>query len=42
MADDHPKEETYSEEETKQRAASALQRVLATPHRPHKKPEKRG
>ncbi len=28
--------ETYSEDETKARAAAALQRMLATPHKPHK------
>ena len=28
--------ETYSEDETQARAAAALQRMLATPHRPHK------
>jgi hypothetical protein len=36
MAND-PKEETYSEEETKLRAAAALHRMLATPHKPHKR-----
>lgn len=35
MAD--PKsEETYSEEETKRRAAATLKVMLATPHKPHK------
>ena len=29
-------EDTYSEEETKARAAAALQRMLATPHKPQK------
>jgi hypothetical protein len=31
-----PNEEIFSEEETKARAAAALQRMLATPHKPHK------
>jgi len=31
-----PQDETYSEEETEARAAAALQRMLATPHKPHK------
>jgi hypothetical protein len=35
MAGD-PKEETYSEEETKRRADAALKRMLQTPHKPHK------
>ncbi|MBX7514829.1 hypothetical protein K3179_09765 [Qipengyuania sp. GH38] len=29
--------ETYSEEETKARREAALKRMLATPHKPHKK-----
>lgn len=32
--------ETYSEEETKLRAAAALHRMLATPHKPHKDSKK--
>jgi len=35
MTDD-PKDETYSEEETKRRADAALKRMLQTPHKPHK------
>jgi hypothetical protein len=31
-----PKDETYSEEETKRRADAALKRMLQTPHKPHK------
>jgi hypothetical protein len=31
-----PKEETYSEEETKRRANAALKGMLQTPHKPHK------
>jgi hypothetical protein len=31
-----PIDETYSEEETKARAAATLKRMLATPPRPHK------
>jgi len=31
-----PKDETYSEEETKRRADTALKRMLQTPHKPHK------
>jgi hypothetical protein len=31
-----PVEENYSEHETKARAAVALQRMLVTPHEPHK------
>jgi hypothetical protein len=30
-------DETYSEEETKRRAAAALKRMLQTPHKPHSK-----
>jgi hypothetical protein len=33
---DAPKDETYSEEETKARAEATLKRMLATPHKPHK------
>jgi len=29
-------DETYSEEETKRRAAAALKRMLQTPHKPQK------
>jgi hypothetical protein len=36
MADD-PKDETYSEEETVKRREATLQRMLNTPHKPHKK-----
>jgi hypothetical protein len=37
MSETDPKrEETYSEEETRARATAALQRMLATPHKPHK------
>jgi len=32
-----PNEETYSEEETERRAARTLQKMLNTPHKPHKK-----
>jgi hypothetical protein len=32
--------ETYTEAETKARAAAALQRMLATPHKPHKAKER--
>ena len=32
--------ETYSEEETEARAAAALKRMLATPHKPHKDSKK--
>ncbi|WP_281400253.1 hypothetical protein [Sphingomonas sabuli] len=39
MADD-PKDETYSEEETKRRADAALKRMLQTPHKPHNKSRK--
>ena len=35
MADD-PKDESYSEEETVKRREAALQRMLNTPHKPHK------
>jgi hypothetical protein len=35
-----PKEEAYSEEETKRRADAALKRMLQTPHKPHKKTKK--
>jgi len=35
-----PDEGTYSDEETKARAAAALQRMLATPHKPHKQAKK--
>ena len=35
MGDD-PKDETYSEAETKARAEAALKVMLATPHKPHK------
>jgi hypothetical protein len=37
-----PKDETYSEAETKARAAAALQRMLKTPHKPHKDSKKGG
>ena len=37
-----PKAETYTEAETKARAAAALQRMLATPHKPHKPPKAKG
>lgn len=33
---DAPKDETYSEEETKARAEATLRKMLATPHKPHK------
>jgi hypothetical protein len=39
MAND-PKDETYSEEETKQRADAALKRMLQTPHKPHRESKK--
>jgi hypothetical protein len=39
MAND-PKDETYSEEETKQRAYAALKRMLQTPHKPQKQSKK--
>ena len=32
---DQKQEETYSEAETEARAAAALKRMLATPHKPH-------
>ncbi|WP_281276785.1 hypothetical protein [Alteraurantiacibacter aquimixticola] len=32
--------ETYSEEETERRRQAALERMLATPRKPHKKPKK--
>jgi hypothetical protein len=35
MADDQ-NSETYSEEETVARREAAIQRMLATPHKPHK------
>ena len=41
MTDD-PKSETYTEAETKARAAAALQRMLATPHKPHRPPKAKG
>jgi hypothetical protein len=31
-----PKDETYSEEETKARAEATLKVMLTTPHKPHK------
>ena len=31
-----PKDETYSEEETKARAEATLKWMLATPHKPHR------
>lgn len=31
-----PSEETYSEEETVRRREAAIQRMLNTPHKPHK------
>lgn len=34
---DNPKAETYSEAETVARREAAIKRMLATPHRPHKK-----
>jgi hypothetical protein len=37
---DPKQDETYSEEETERRAAAALKRMLATPHRPHKDSKK--
>jgi hypothetical protein len=33
-------DETYSEEETKRRAQRALERMLQTPHKPHKESKK--
>lgn len=31
-----PKDETYSDEETRKRADATLKVMLATPHKPHK------
>jgi hypothetical protein len=36
-----PKDETYSEEETRARADAALKRMLQTPHKPHKESKKK-
>lgn len=37
---DHPKGETYSEEETVARREAALKRMLNTPHKPHSESKK--
>lgn len=34
------KDETYSDEETRKRAAATLKVMLATPHKPHKDSKK--
>jgi hypothetical protein len=34
--DQKPEEEIYSEEETVRRREAAIQRMLKTPHKPHK------
>jgi hypothetical protein len=36
-----PKEDTYSEEETRERAEATLKRMLKTPPKPHKDEPKR-
>lgn len=41
MADD-PKDETYSDEETRKRAAATLKVMLTTPHKPHKAKKAKG
>jgi hypothetical protein len=40
MTDDPKDGETYSEEETVRRREAAIQRMLTTPHKPHKEMKK--